>query len=451
MELSVIEQNGKKIYRVKDEEGFVREVTLEFVKFAIENGEIDNCYVDNKGNIFTTTNKVFNVTHAAHYKLLGKLFDSVKTLTGYLLQQKATNKVVKASIEKFNLLVEQHEVDGAFINKDNELCLLQGIDEYQLINVDGKVIPRKISNKKIVSSYTMSYNCDFSTVHDTALILENKLVRGTAENDRLGRGHKYPEIVEIQADGIVVQIDNVKIAVKLLNKQDIVDDIANQAELSFTFKNDTVSLKITDIDYRLNAFSLVVGVYLAYKKLVNNFAKLVDIMISGTDQYYWSAVVRQESINTVEDTIKHKTKSDINVIQEMYNIEKSQFVLDITPEQEQTYIRSLKLGNGAILINCENCTFTSTTFRLDFVNKEVYMKFQNNTTSEIEEIAYKGKNVDNLTPIMACIIAATVAAKHYVIKNISIIDYRTNNSFELLFKSKSSREVQTDLLSILNK
>lgn len=450
MELSIIEQNGVKIYKIKDDKGYVREVTPEFVKFAIENGEVDNCYVDSMGNIFTDKNRRFTSSAATTYYLLGKLLDERKKLAGYLLQHKTTKKVVKANSDTFRKLVEKRDVEGAFINDKNDMCLNCGTDEYMLTNVEGKLVPRKISNRLTTPAYTMTYSCDFTAVHDAFKTLEPKLVRGTSPGDTLGGGHKYPEIIEMRKDGIVVQIDDVKLSVILVNMQDIIEDIANDAELIFYLDGETVSLTITGIDYRLNAVSLVVATWLAYKKLVNNFAKLTDIMISGKDNTYWSATLKTEKESVVNDPVKRKTKADINAIQEMYQIDRGQTSIDISDEISKQLIQGLKLGTCSLIINCSDCSYTSVAFRLDLIEKQVYMKFQTPVKLESEELSYKGKNVDALTPVMACIIAATAVAAKHEITTVSIMNHKDGSSFELIFKSKASREVQTSLIDMLN-
>ena len=451
MELSITEQNGVKIYRIKDDKGYVREVTPEFVKFAIENGEVDNCYVDDAGNIFTDKNKMFTVSAATTYFLLGKLFDESKRLAGYLLQNKTTKKVAKASMDTFLKLVEKRDVEGAFINEKGDLCLNCGTDEYMLTNVDGKLVPRKISNRLTTQPYTMTYTCDFAAVHDAFKTLEPKIVRGTSPGDTLGGGHKNPEIAEIRKDGIVTQFDDVKIATTLVNGKDIIDDIANDAELLFYIDKEAVSLTVKNIDYRLNAVSLVIATWLAYKKLVNNFAKITDIMISGKDDTYWSATLSAITENNTKDNIKRKTKADINAVQEMYQIDRGQTSIDISDETSKQLIQGLKLGTCSLIINCSNCSYTSTAFRLDLIEKQVYMKFQSPTSLDTEELSYKGKNVDALTPVMACIIAATAVVAKHDITTISIMNHKDGNSFELIFKLKSSKEVQTSLIDMLNK
>lgn len=450
MELSIDEQDGKKIYKIKDDRGCIREVTPEFVKFAIENNEVDNCYVDSQGNIFTEKNKTFVTAKAATYLLLGKLFDERRKLAGYLLQNKSTKKVARANAETFRKLVEKQDVEGAFVNDSNDLCLNCGTDEYQLVNVDGKLIPRKISNQLTIPTYSMTFTCDFTAVHDAFQTIESKLVRGTAAGDTLGGGHKYPDIAEIRSDGIVVQFDDVKVSVTLVNASDIIEDIANDAELIFYINNETVNLTITNIDYRLNAVSLVIATWLAYKKLVNNFAKITDIMISGKDSSYWSATLQAVEKEVKKDNVKRKTKADINAIQEMYQIDRGQTSIDIADELNKQFIQGLKLGTCSIIINCSDCSYTSVAFRLDLVEKQVYMKFQTTNTLESEELSYKGKNVDALTPVMACIIAATAVAAQHNITNVSIMNHKDNVSFELIFKSKTSNEVQTNLIDMLN-
>lgn len=450
MELSIIEQDGVKIYKIKDDKGCVREVTPEFVKFAIENDEIVNCYVDSYGNIFTDKNRLFASSAATTYLLLGKLFDENKKLVGYLLQHKTTKKVLRATLETFDKLVKIRDVEGAFFNDKNDLCLNCGTDEYMLVNVDGKVVPRKISNRITTTTCTMTYTCDFSAVHEAFKSIEPSLVRGTAAGDTLGGGHKYPDIAEIRNDGIVLQVDDVKLPITLVNRQDIVGDIANNAELVFYIDREIVNLTITNIDYRLNAVSLVIATWLAYKKLVNNFAKITDIMIAGKDASYWSATLKAKEETDVNNSIKKKTKADINAIQEMYQIDRSNTSIDISDETSKQFIQGLKLGTCSLIINCSDCSYTSVAFRLDLVEKQVYMKFQAPTILESEELSYKGKNVDSLTPVMACIIAATAVAAKHTITTVSIMNHRDNSSFELIFKSKASRELQSSLIDMLN-
>lgn len=451
MELSIIEQNGVKIYKIKDDKGYIREVTPEFVKFAIENGEVDNCYVDSMGNIFTDKNKAFTSSAATTYYLLGTLLSESKKLVGYLLQHKITKKVVKANKDTFLTLVEKRDVEGAFINENNDLCLNCGTDEYMLVNVNGKLVPRKINDRLTTPAYTMAYSCDFVAVHDNFQTIEPEFIRGTAPGDTLGGGHKYPEIAEIRKDGIVVQFDDIKVPVTLLNANDIIEDIANDAELLFYLDKEAVSLTVKNIDYRLNAVSLVVATWLAYKKLANNFAKITDIMISGKDGTYWSATLATTKDKDVKDTVKRKTKADINAIQEMYQIDRSNTSIDIGDEVSKQLIQGLKLGTCSIIINCSDCSYTSTAFRLDLVEKQVYMKFQSSTIIGVEELTYKGKNVDVLTPVMACIIAATSVAAKHDITTVSIMNHKDGNSFELIFKPKASRQVQSNLIDMLNK
>lgn len=450
MELNIIEQDGVKIYKIKDDKGCVREVTPEFVKFAIENNEIGNCYVDSYGNIFTDKNRLFASSVATTYLLLGKLFDEGKHLVGYLLQHKTSKKVLRANQATFNKIVEKRDVEGAFFNEKHDLCLNCGTDEYILEDVDGKLIPRKISNRLTTKNYTMSYTCDFTSVHEVFKTLEKSLVRGTAAGDTLGGGHKYPDIAEIRKDGIVLQVDDVKLPITLVNSKDIIGDIANNAELIFYIDKEIVNLTITNIDYRLNAVSLVVATWMAYKKLVNNFAKITDIMIAGKDNSYWSATLKTKEEEEVRTSIKKKTKADINAIQEMYQIDRGQTSIDISDEVSKQFIQGLKLGTCSIIINCSDCSYTSVAFRLDLVEKQVYMKFQSPTNLDTEELSYKGKNVDALTPVMTCIIAATSVVSKHDITTVSIVNHRDNSSFELVFKSKTSREVQSSLIDMLN-
>lgn len=451
MELSIIEQNGVKIYKIKDDKGFVREVTPEFVKFAIENGEVENCYVDSVGNIFTDKNRTFTSSAATTYLLLGTLLSETKKLVGYLLQHKTTKKVVKANKDTFLTLAEKRDVEGAFLNENNDLCLNCGTYEYMLVNVNGKLVPRKINDRLTTPAYTMSFSCDFAAVHDNFQQLEAKFVRGKAPGDVLGGGHKYPEIAEIRKDGIVVQFDDIKVPVTLLNASDIIEDIANDAELLFYLDKEAVSITVKNIDYRLNAVSLVIAAWLAYKKLANNFAKITDIMISGKDGTYWSATMNTDKSSDIKDAVKRKTKADINAIQEMYQIDKGNTSIDISDEISKQLIQGLKLGTCSIIINCSDCSYTSTAFRLDLIEKQVYMKFQSSAVVGVEELTYKGKNVDTLTPVMACIIAATSVAAIRTITTVSIMNHKDGNSFELIFKPKSSKQVQSNLIDMLNK
>lgn len=450
MKLSVIEQNGNKIYKVQDNNSLEREVTFEYVKFLIESGDLPGYYVDANGNILSDADPKLKNVVKTEYILLGRLFDENLRPSGYLLQHKATNKVLKSADDTFRVLVTRGIVEGAYIN-NGEICMVHVVDEYQLVNTGGKLLPRKLKSKKTVTTdYEMVLDCEFSTVHETMLSYEGKIVRGKAVNDILGGRHKYPEIVEIHPGGIVIELDTEKVSVQLLNKQDIVDDIADIAELSFEYKQKKVKLRILNIDYRLNAFSLAIAVYLSYKKLVNNFVKLNEVIISGLDNTYWSANIADEQQLNVNTAIKRKTKADINTIRELYNVEKGPYTLDTTDNFEKSLIQGLKLGFCTIFINCKECSYTSTAFKLDFVEQEVYMKFQSNVSDKVEELIYKGKNVGDLTPVMACIIAATAVAAQHTISNVSIADSRTNNSFELLFKLKTELDVQTNLRHILN-
>lgn len=79
------------------------------------------------------------------------------------------------------------------------------------------------------------------------------------------------------------------------------------------------------------------------------------------------------------------------------------------------------------------------------------MKFQSSAVVGVEELTYKGKNVDTLTPVMACIIAATSVAAIRTITTVSIMNHKDGNSFELIFKPKSSKQVQSNLIDMLNK
>lgn len=450
MELSINELNGVKIYKIKDDKGYVREVTPEFVKFALENGEIDNCYIDSKGNIFTDKNRLFSTSAATTYLLLGKLFDENKRHIGYLVQNKITKKVSKANEATFLSLVIKQDVEGAFLNENNDLCLNCGTDEYTLTNVNGKLVPRKTSNQLTTTPYTMTYSCDFSVVYDNLQTLESKFIRSTAAGATLGKGRKYPDIAEVLRDGITVQFDETKIVVKMLNAQDITDDIANNAELLFYLNNEAINVTILNIDYRLNALSLVVATWLAYKKLVNNFAKITEILISGKDNSYWAATLKTDDAPSTVSTVKVKTRTDINTLQEMYQIDKSKTSIDISDEVSNLFIQGLKLGTCSIIITCTDCSYTSVAFRLNMVEKQVYMKFQTLSNAESEEISYTGKSINALTPVMACIIAATAVAATHTITMVSIMNHRDGSSFELIFKSKSSREVQTNLIDMLN-
>lgn len=455
MELSITEQNGRKVYIVVDNNGFKHEVTAEYVRFAIENGELDNYYINEANEIVKVKQDTFDKQETtATYQLLGRLLDEQFNLIGYLVKKNGTSKVLRTTIDAFNKLVKNNDIDGALCKKDGTVYLTFGVEEYQLVrSANGVSVPRKVvrTHEKI-SPVTMSWECNFVTVQGVASNLEKLLVRGTNQYDILGNGHKYPLIDEIRFDGIVLQIDGNKIPVRLMNRQDIINDITNYADIQFEVKQETVGVKITDIDYRMNSFLIVAAVYMTYLKLLSPNGKLTDIIISGTDRYYWSATISDKKSEVQHiDKILRKTKSDINIIQEMYTLEKSQMTADMTPLEEMQFVKGLKLGTCYIIINSNGCSFTSTDYHIDLIDKEVHIRFSKTGDSSFDrEIAYKGKNVDNLNPGMVCIIAATAVAEEYPITTISICDSRTHTSYDFLFRPKNRHDRHGSLIDALN-
>lgn len=456
MELIISSRNGTKIYGVKDDNGEIKEVTFDYVKYAIANGDLPAYYLDKLGNIFIPEG-LSSGSRQLQYKLIGILYDKSNTVTGYLVQDVRASQVKKADVSAMATLIRQNRVSGAVLNERSEICTLCGTDEYQMVKDEtGKEKPVKIVYNSATSSsspYTKEFTCSFHDVLDEITKLEPLVERSHATNDALGSPRKYPDISLIRTDGIVLHIDGNQITAALLNAEDINEDITNHADVKFIYGHDVVHLKIVDTNYQINAFSLVAGILIAYRRLVNNFAKLDDVMISGKSQLYWSATILSEkkSETTKKSSIVEKTQSDIMTLNEMYDVKKSLISLNITPEQEHKLIRDLKIGTSQITITCNGIIYHSDKFVLNMIDQSLYIRFVPTTpTAKIVEIKYRGKSVanDSITCTIVCIVSATAVAKDYTINSVSINSLKSNLAYDLTFTLKSNMRVQLD--NILN-
>ena len=450
--LSIKVINGIKKYFITDDLGTSREAPASYVKYAIAQGDLPNCYINSAGEIIVE--ETTPIVKEYPFKIVGKLLDAHFNHTHYLLRNNNDGKTYKATKEQFKEYVRKEWVEGAMIREDGSLAVSLNIDEYQDTLVGDRLIPKKIQRDKIVANgYTKICTYRFDEILDEFKNIETKFVKSNDRGNTLGNG-KYPDIMLMRDDGIVLTIDGIKTHAYFVNRQTVIDDDALFIELMFDFRRERIQIKIIDFDLiRLNSVVLAVAVFYVYTKLFNSFAVLNDILISGTDKTYWYAKVVEhvEKVEEEKSNIQRKTTADCMAISEMYKLEKSAVSARYTEDEAQSFVRGLKIKNCYIMIHCTNCNFISTHYVVNLIENELTIKFQQeNSEFTVIEMVFAGKTVQKLTPSNLSIIAATAVASEYVIDSISIINSMTNQSYDIKFRLKTEQEQQLDLLDKLN-
>lgn len=441
MELHVIKRNGKLIYIITDNKGVAREVTLDYVKFAIESHDLPEYFINDLGEVFLPSPAFLSCPK--QYMLVGRMRSETGE-TSYLLNRLMDKHMVKANYATLSALSQRAIVAGAMINSRNELCTSIKLDEYVIKQVNGKSTPVKVTPNtaaKLTSlaekpEHTLSLT--FTSLLDQLPSFERTITH--TDTDKSDVRRKYPELYEMSAKGTVVQLDNnVKLIVDILNLQDLVADIASEAKLRIHIDATIVELIITDTDYRLSSIYFVQAAYEAYKMLFNKYAKIQTAVISNidTNKSYWT--IEFSTATTVEQpkrAVITRTRSDVLTLQDIYNVERSDKTVLLTEQQERQLLQGLKLGTSYILINGAE-QFISTAYKLNLVEKTVGLTLKNSNNVEIT-FDFKGKTVQTLTATKLCLIAATGVANRQQITSVSIINDSINTMFTLQFTPKQA-------------
>ena len=453
MELQVIKRNGKLIYIIVDDKGVPREVTLDYVKFAIENNDLPEYFINDAGEVFLPT-AVFS-SCPKQYALIGRITTD-KDVT-YLLSRLMDKHTVRANLSTLQSLAKSGLVAGAIVNGRNELCTSIKLDEYTLKPINGKLIPVKITpaeTKRFTTveqpAHTITFT--FASLIDQLSAFEKTITHTDTDVSDVKR--KYPELYELSARGTVLQLDNnVHIVLDIVNLQDLISDIAQEAKLRLKVETEIVEISITDTDYRLSSIYFVLAAYEAYKTIFNKYAKLQSAVISNTDtnKSYWTI---EFDINQKAETVKTnaniRTRVDVLALQEMYIVERSSDSIDMKESVEDRLLQGLKLGTSYFLINGAE-QFISTSYKLSLVEKTINITLKNGSGTEIS-FAFKGKVVEKLDATKACLIAATGVANRQLITSVSIVNDSTNNIFTLQFNLKQAgmNDRRQNILSTLN-
>lgn len=441
MELHVIKRNGKLIYIITDNKGVAREVTLDYVKFAIENHDLPEYFINDAGEVFLPSTAFMNCPK--QYMLVGRMRSETGE-TSYLLNRLMDKHMVKANYATLSALTQRAIVAGAMINSRNELCTSIKLDEYVIKQVNGKSTPVKVTSstaKKLTSlaeKPELTLSLTFASLLDQLSAFEKTITHTDTDNTDVRR--KYPELYEMSAKGTVLQLDNnVKLVLDIVNLQDLVADIATEAKLRMYVDSTLVEVTITDTDYRLSSIYFVQAAYEAYKALFNKYAKLQTAIISNIDTHksYWTIEFNTlQKIEQVKTSTITRTRSDVLTLQDMYDVERSDESVMLTEQQEKQLLQGLKLGTSYILINGAE-QFISTSYRLNLVEKTLGLTLKNSNNVEII-FDFKGKTVQTLNATKICLIAATGVANRQLITSISIINDSINVMFTLQFTPKQS-------------
>lgn len=455
MELQVVKRNDKLIYIITDNKGVAREVTLDYVKFAIQNNDLPEYFISSSGEVFLPSLAFLNCPK--QYSLIGKLRGE-NGENFYLLTRLIDKHIVKANYNTLSTLTQRAIVAGAMINIKNELCTSIKLDEYIIKVVDGKSIPVKVTPSMDKKLQTLSEKPDhtitltFDSILEHLLDFERTITHTDSSNTDIRR--KYPELYEMSSKGTVLQLDNnVKLILNVINLQDLVADIASEAKIRMTVDSSLVEITITDTDYRLSSLNLIQAAYEAYKMLFDKYAKLKSAMISNVDnnKLYWA--IEFGTVQKVERTksqLATRTRSDVLTLQDIYNVEKSDESLAVTEQQEKQLVQGLKLGTSYVLIDGDS-QYISTAYRLNLIEKTLFLTLKNGGDNEFS-FEFKSKTVQSLNPTKICLIAATGIANRQNINTVSIINDSLNIIFTLQFTQKQtfSNARTQDIMASLN-
>lgn len=442
MELHVVKRDNKLIYIIKDDNNIEREVTLSFVKFAIENHDLPEYFINNTGEVFLPNSALLN--YPKQYSLLGKI-NGTQGDTTFLLNRLMDNHTVKSNYSTLNLLVQRGIVAGAIINSKGELCTSIKLDEYVIKQVDGKSIPVKVAQNvnnglpKQVSQPTQTLSFSFMQLIDSLSAFEKTIIH--TDTDITDVRRKWPELYEMSAKGTMLNFgNNIRIMLEIMNLSELTADVASNAIFRINFESNLIEVTITDVDYRLSSIYFIHCANEAYKMIFNKYAKLQSAIISNidTNKSYWT--IEFDSSQKTEVTAKAniiRTRADVLTIQEMYNVTKSEETVRLLSDTDEAkLVQGLKLGTSYILINGTE-QFISTDYKLSIVEKTLTLTLKNGASTEIT-FDFKGKTVQNLDASKICLIAATGVANRQAITTVNIINDSINSMFTLQFTQKQT-------------